>query len=264
MTAPRAPDDSSPPSLLRPRRHVGRSSKHPFFDEGPDRGTLLHSGLPRLMDERSDPNFRAIYGLLARRSGALDAAVSRIRLSGMDLRPEELRRLGRIRVLLTEVNALTLRSEAEASLADREKAGNLTNLLEMMESGVIEVRSAPLGGWAPDFSVFRRNGHPWMVLVGLHWFARPYPHGGPALASLHGPEAAARTGRRFEGLWRAAHDIGPAILHILHEAQARSGNRQREGSTSGSRNPGSGDPDCSSLDRTSSTHRPASQRFESS
>lgn len=229
MTAPRSPDDSSPPRLLRPRRHVGPSSKRPFFDGGPDRGSLLRSGLPRLMDERSDPNFRAVYGLLARRSGALDAAVSRIRLSGMDLRPEELRKLGRIRVLLTEVNAITLRSEAEASLADPDKEGNLTNLLTMMESGVIEVRSAPLAGWAPDFSVFRRNGHPWMVLVGLHWFARPYPHGGPALASLHGAEAASRTARRFEGLWRGAHDIGPAILHILQEARVRAG-RAHEGS----------------------------------
>ena len=183
------------------------------------------------MDERSDPNFRAVYGLLAGRSGALDAAVSRIRLSGLDLRPEELQKLTRIRVLLTEVNAMTLRSEAEASLADPEKAGNLTNLLHMMEAGVIEVRSAPLGGWAPDFSVFRRNGHPWMVLVGLHWFARPYPHGGPALASLHGPEAASRTGRRFERLWRGAHDISPAILHILQEARVRSG-RSRPGAAS--------------------------------
>ncbi len=221
MSRSSRPDDPALPKLLPRRRRSSAPALRPLVEGGNEGATLLCSGLPRLMDERSDPNFRAVYGLLARRSGGLDAAVSRIRLSGLDLRPDELRALGRIRVLLTEVNAITLRSEAEASLADPDKAGNLTNLLELMEAGTIEVRSAPLAGWAPDFSVFQRSGRPWMVLVGLHWFARPYPHGGPALASLHGAEAAGRTARRFEGLWRGAHDIGPAILHILQEARVR-------------------------------------------
>lgn len=214
---------------LVPRRRHHPPGPRPFFDEDDHRGSLLCAGLPRLMDERSEPNFRGVYGMLARRSGALDAAVSRIRLSGLDLRPEELRQLSRIRVLLTEVNAITLRSEAEASLADPDKAGNLTNILELMENGVIEVRSAPLAGWAPDFSVFRRNGRPWMVLVGLHWFARPYPHGGPALASLHGAESAGRISRRFQRLWRGSHDIGPALIHILQEARVRAGRDESPG-----------------------------------
>jgi len=223
MTSMPTPKESPSPKRVRPRRRCSSPGPRPFFERGGKRGSLLCAGLPRLLDERSEPNFRGVFGLLARRSGALDAAVSRIRLSGLDLRPEELQQLSRIRVLLTEVNAIALRSEAEASLADPDKAGNLTNVLKLMERRIIEVRSAPLAGWAPDFSVFRRNGHPWMVLVGLHWFARPYPHGGPALASLHGAEAAGRIARRFEGLWRGAHDIGPALLHILKEAKVRSG-----------------------------------------
>lgn len=217
---PSSRPEASPPRRTRsPQPPHTFPSTQPFFRR---EGTLLGSGLPQLIDERSDPNFRDVYGLLARRSGTLDAAVSRIRLSGLDLRPEELRKLERIRVLLTEVNAITLRSEAEACLADPNKVSNLANVVELMEKGVIAVRSAPLAGWAPDFSLFGRNGRPWMVLVGLHWFARPYPHGGPALASLHGPEAAGRTARRFSTLWRGAHDIGPAILHILRDARRRS------------------------------------------
>lgn len=226
MTASSHPEGPTTRPTRHPSDPKGFHSTRPFFR---GEGMLLQSGLPQLIDERSDPNFRDVYGLLARRSGTLDAAVSRIRLSGLDLRPEELRKLERIRVLLTEVNGLTLRSEAEACLADPNKASNLTNLVELMEKGIIAVRSAPLAGWAPDFSLFGRKGRPWMVLVGLHWFARPYPHGGPALASLHGPEAATRTARRFSTLWRGAHDIGPAVLHLLQEAGTRSGVRSDSG-----------------------------------
>lgn len=186
-------------------------------------GDLLGSGLPHLFDERSDPDFRAVFGLLARRAGSLDAAVAHIRITGLDLRPEELRSLDRIRVLLAGLNGVTLRSEAEATLADPAKASNLRNLVSLMEEGRIEVRSAPLAGWAPDFTVFHRKGRPWTLLVGPHWFARPYPHRGPALASLHGPGASARTAVRFSQLWLSGHDVGTPILDLLHDAERRTG-----------------------------------------
>lgn len=184
-------------------------------------GKLLTTGLPHLLDDRSRPDFRAVYGLLARRAGALDAAVGRIRLTGLDLRPEELRGIQRLRVLLSEVSALTLRSEAEAVLVDPGKAANLRYLVTLMDEGRIEVRAAPLGGWAPDFSVFHRKGVPWTLLIGLHWFARPFPHRGPALASVHGSRGAARAAARFTDLWNSAHDVGPAILSLLREAERR-------------------------------------------
>lgn len=186
-----------------------------------DPGKLLDSGLPHLLDDRSRPDFRTVYGTLARRAGALDAAVARIRLSGLNLRPDELRGVQRLRVLLSDVSGLTLRAEAEAVLLDPIKAGNLRHLVGLMDEGRIQVRSAPLGGWIPDFSVFHRNGRPWTVLVGLHWFARPFPHRGPALASLHGATAAGRAASRFTELWRSAHDVSPAILGLLHEAERR-------------------------------------------
>ena len=188
-----------------------------------DPGSLLTSGLPHLLDERSDPDFRSVFGLLVRRSAGIDTAVARIRLGGLDLRPSELNGVDRIRVLLAQVSALTLRSEAEATLVDPAKATNLENVVALVEEGRIEIRSAPLAGWSPDFTVFHRTGRAWTVLVGLHWFARPYPHRGPALASLHGPGAAARSARRFSELWATAHDIRPAILALLKKAERRSG-----------------------------------------
>lgn len=186
-----------------------------------DSPTLLSSGLPHFLDERSQPDFRAVFGLLARRSGRFDSAVARIRLAGLDLRPDELRGVDRIRVLLGQVNGLTLRSEAEAMLVDPVKATNLRNLVALIEAGRIEIRSAPLAGWSPDFTVFHRKGRPWTVLIGLHWFARPFPNRGPALASLHGAAASSRSSTRFGELWKKGHDIGPAILALLREADER-------------------------------------------
>lgn len=198
-------------------------SRRPRRLRDPDPSSLLSSGLPHLLDERSDPDFRDVFGLLARRCTGIDSAVARIRLSGLDLRPAELRGTEQIRVLLAQVSGLTLRSEAEAMLVDPVKGTNLRNLVSLIEAGRIEIRSAPLAGWSPDFTIFHRTGRPWTVLVGLHWFARPFPNRGPALASLHGAAAAWRSSQRFGELWTGGHDIRPAILALLREADRRTG-----------------------------------------
>ena len=57
------------------------------------------------------------------------------------------------------------------------------------------------------------------MLSGFHWFERPYPHRGPALASLHVGEAAARAAKRHHELWERAHDVGPTIWSILSKAR---------------------------------------------
>lgn len=198
-----------------------QDSKHDRRASPSRPGELLEHGLPHLLDERADPDFRRIFGLLARTANRLDSAVARIRLTGLDLKASEFERLERIRVLLAQVSALTLQSEADAVLADPDRAPNLKRLIHRLETEQIEVRSAPLAGWAPDFSIFRRNGHPWTLMVGLHWFARPYPHLGPALASVHGRAGAQVAADRFESLWKRAHDTRPAILAVLREAVRR-------------------------------------------
>lgn len=171
-----------------------------------------------LFDERGRPDFRDVFGALARRSGAIRTAVTRVRLTTVDLTPEELGGVQHFRVLVSEMNALRLEAEAHAVRHQRRRGPNLRLLTGLLESGVLEVRSAPLGGWSPDFTVFEEDGVPAWVLCGFHAFERPYPHRGPALASLHGPEGARLAARRFDDLWAGAHDVGPTLWTLLARA----------------------------------------------
>jgi hypothetical protein len=153
------------------------------------------------------------------RSVGLDVALTRIRLSTLDLGRSELDRVRSIRLLLAEINAVQLDSEAHGIMLREDKRETLHALSARLAEGLIEVRSAPLGGWSPDFSIFRDSTGPAALLIGPHWFERPFPHRGPAFAALHGPEAATRALRRFEETWEKAHDIGPAVQSILERAE---------------------------------------------
>ena len=175
--------------------------------------------LPRLLDERGRPDFRDVYGWLLSRSSRLDVGLTRIRLSTLDLVRGELDGVRSIRLLLAEVNAVQLDAEAHGVMLREEKREVLHALSDRLSRGIIEVRSAPLGGWSPDFSIFHDLEGPAAVVIGSHWFERPFPHRGPAFAALHGPEAAADANRRFEEAWERAHDIGLAVLSILERAE---------------------------------------------
>jgi hypothetical protein len=177
---------------------------------------------PRLIDERSRPGFRELFGRLTRRATALDVALTHLRLSTLDLSERELRSVHRIRLLLAEVSAVSLDAEAHALLHRGSTAANLRRLAALLSLGRIEVRSAPLGGWAPDFSIFRSDAGPSAALVGPHRFDRGPAHEGPLLASLHGAEGALRLAGRFAELWARGHDIAPAIAGILGRAERRS------------------------------------------
>jgi hypothetical protein len=185
----------------------------------------LFRGLPvetaTLFDERARPDFRDVFGSLAVQSTEVAVAVTRVRLSTVDLSQRELGSVQHFRVLIAEMNALRLDAEARAIQSDDKRAPNAERLRQLLESGILEVRSSPLAGWSPDFTVFTRHGGPIAVLVGFHSFERPYPHRGPALASLHGPVAAQLASRRHEEIWDRAHDVGPAIWSILSKARSR-------------------------------------------
>lgn len=175
--------------------------------------------LPRLLDERARPDFRDLYGWLLPRSTRLDVGLTRIRLSTLDLGRGELAGVRSIRLLLAEVNAVQLDAEAHGVMLRDEKRDVLHALSERLSGGIIEVRSAPLGGWSPDFSIFHDVHGPAAVLIGSHWFERPFAHRGPAFAALHGPEAATDAAKRFDEAWERAHDIGLAVLSILERAE---------------------------------------------
>lgn len=174
---------------------------------------------PGLFDERSDPDFRAVFGRLLRDATHVDVALNRIRLSTLDLEADEMEGLRRLRVLLAQVNATTLSAEAHGMLLGPRRGRTLRHLTDLLDQGVVQVRAAPLGGWSPDYTVFRGPEGARAVLLGLHWLERPFPHRGPALAGLHGPRGARLAGRRFDESWAQAHDIRPAIQGILQRAR---------------------------------------------
>ena len=174
-----------------------------------------------VFDERGRPDFRDVFGALATRSTDIATAVTRVRLSTVDLTPMEVGSLEHFRVLIAELSALRLDAEARALEADPKRAPNADMLRRLLETEKLEVRSSPLAGWSPDFTVFSGPGGPVAVLLGFHAFERPYPHRGPALAALHGAEAARLAARRHEEIWERAHDVGPAIWSILSKARSR-------------------------------------------
>jgi hypothetical protein len=175
-----------------------------------------------LLDERGRPDFRDAFGALAARASQILTAVTRVRLSTVDLRRHDLPALESMQVLVSEMSALSLDSEARGLMQMPHRAPNVRFLIGLLEEGRLEVRSAPLGGWAPDFTVFVEPEGPRAVLLGFHAFERPYPHRGPALASLHGGDGARLAAIRHRELWENAHDVGPALWSILSRAERRS------------------------------------------
>lgn len=192
----------------------------------------------QLLDERSHPDVRAVYGRLAAEAGELDAAVGRVRLGGMTLEEGELGSLSRIRLLMGEMNALTLSSEAEAMAADPLRTGRIRFLAGLLEEGRLEVRISPMAGWNPDFSIFtRRSGAAGRetpsnredepaesgatLLVGPHWFVRPYPHPGPAFVVILGGAPALMARNRFMEAWDRGHDVRTPLVSLIARALRR-------------------------------------------
>ena len=178
---------------------------------------------PALIDERSPIPFRTLFGRLLSSSTELDTAILRVRLSGVDLSERELAGLRRLRILVAEINAKTLEEEAFALFMDPGKRQTLGRIQGLLHGGRLELRSAPLAGWSPDFSVFSDPRGPRALFLGLHWMLRPFPHRGPAWLACFGPQEAHRAHQRFEELWEKAHEIGPAVLRLLERATTRWG-----------------------------------------
>ncbi|MDX1495269.1 MAG: hypothetical protein R3253_14480, partial [Longimicrobiales bacterium] len=123
MTAPARRDDDLPP-LFMPGL---RADPAIFFDE------------------RRRPDFRDVFVALARRSVNVAVAVTRVRLSTLELDESDLERVESLRVLVVELNALTLDAEARLIQSDPRRAARVGLFRSLLESGRLEVRSAPLG-----------------------------------------------------------------------------------------------------------------------
>ena len=148
----------------------------------------------------------------------------------LDLSETEIGRIDGMRLLLAQVSAVALDAEAHALLHRPDRAENLRRLAGLVRAGRIEVRSAPLAAWAPDFTVFATGAGPFAVVVGPHRFDRG-DLSRPTLASVHGREEATRTQRRFDEIWALGYDIRPAVTGILTRAEQDAPGTPPEGET---------------------------------
>ena len=178
------------------------------------------SGPHGLLDERGPETFRTRAGALLRAASRADFAVQRIRLGALDLTEEEVAGVRRCRVLLGHFDAGTLVDAAEGGAGGQADAERLRVLRSFLLSGRLEVRSAGMGGWSPDFSVFR--GAPGSTaLLGAHYFGDPYLFGGPSFTvEITDSGTIRRLSERFEELWRLGHDVLPAIRSVVESAHA--------------------------------------------
>lgn len=163
----------------------------------------------RLLDERSSPPLRAVIGRLMTEAETVDFAVARIRLANLDLSAAEIGGPRRCRVLLGQLDASTL-LDAEGARGDA-----LRRLADWTASGRLEVRSAGIGAWTPDFSLY---GGPRGAtsLLGAHYFGSPQLTVGPSFTVItERAETHALLRERFEALWDRSHDVLPAIIAVL-------------------------------------------------
>jgi hypothetical protein len=163
-----------------------------------------------LFDEHYDPPLRQTIGRLLATARTADFAIGHVRLATLDLTESEASGMEHCRVMVGHLDAAALVS-AGATPA------HFRFLLAFAQSGRLEIRTAPHHVWNPDFSVFR--GLPdggSAVLLGAHYFGRPYPMFGLAFTCfMTQPSAVRSCVRRFEGLWNAGYDVLPVVIETL-------------------------------------------------
>jgi hypothetical protein len=175
-----------------------------------------------LLDEAAMPPVRSVLTRLLASAGEADFAVSRVRLAAIDLSAAEAAAIGRCRFLLGRLEAEVLSDFSAGAGAD-----HLTALHALLRSGRIEIRSAGMHAWLPDFSIFRGvrgcTAPGALGIIGAHYFRQPPVTDGPSITCI----LAERQGvdilsRRFESLWNAAHDVQAAVLDTV-ERNLRAG-----------------------------------------
>ena len=171
----------------------------------------------RLLDEHSEPPLRGTIGRLLRASHTADVALSRIRLAALDLTPEEMRGPRRCRVLLGQLDASSLHDRPGGATRDGPAIGAL---LDWLASGRLEVRSAGIGGWNPDFSLYETGRGRRTALLGAHYFVDAGLAAGPLFTFVvEEPTPCDLLARRFEEVWARAHDVAPAIAEVLERVE---------------------------------------------
>jgi hypothetical protein len=186
----------------------------------------------RLIDERDDLPLRARIGQLLADADDVAFALARIRLAALDLGDRELGGLNRCRVLLGQLDASMLMDVGATGQLPASTSGGagttpaprpgspnaLRELLHFGASGRLEIRSAGLVGWSPDFAVVRRAAERTGVLGSIQ-FSNPELAVGPMFTMLlEDPDATLLLQRRFDEVWDRSHDVLPAIQTVLGRA----------------------------------------------
>lgn len=172
-----------------------------------------------LLDERARPPLRERIGRLLAGAEETAFALARVRLAVLDLGDDELDSLRRCRVLLGHMDASTL-LDAPGSANPRAPAPALGRLLRFAASGRLEVRSAGVAAWTPDFGVVQRGSEA-TGLLGAIQFGNPELLTGPTFTAITAdPEATTLLRLRFDQLWSRSHDVLPAIRQVLERAHA--------------------------------------------
>jgi hypothetical protein len=175
----------------------------------------------QVLDERDTPPLRTRLGGLLATATEAAFALGRVRLALLDLQEHELASLSRCRVLLGRLDAAMLLDAAEDPRG--EARPSLGPLLRFIDRGSLEVRSAGMVVWSPDFAWVSRPDHP-VTLLGAIRFGGAELNVGPGLTVSTTDHDVGRLVRsRFEELWEGAHDVLPAIRSVLEQAHGMDG-----------------------------------------
>jgi hypothetical protein len=170
-----------------------------------------------LIDDRSLPSLRQRIGALLGSCTRADIAVGHIRLAALDLTEPETRHVERCRILL---GRLEVRSLVDFGPDDDAATSRLSELLRFLESGRVEVRSAGIGAWTPDFSVYRGAPDGDACLIGSHYFREPAVEGATFTTFLTDAASVALALERFGELWQRSHDVYEPVLTAVARRQS--------------------------------------------
>ena len=164
-----------------------------------------------VLTETGEPSLRYVIGALLARSHSADFAIANIRLAHIDIGAAEIQNV-RMRILVGRFEA--------AHTSDPVLAGRMEGLAALIRSGTVQLRSAGMGTWLPDFSVYRLESGcapRAACLVGAHYFSAP-PCSGPSLTSVHTDAHSVGTvAARFNELWEMGHDVGAVIAQAMQQ-----------------------------------------------
>jgi len=170
-----------------------------------------------LIDDASQPSLRVYIGRLLSTCARADIAVGHVRLSALDLAGDETRGIQQCRILLGRLEARAL---TDFGFVDERSDERLYGLLEFLGSGRVEIRSAGLGAWSPDFSIYRglsATAHDGACLIGAHYFRDPVTNGPSFTALLDDADSVARALTRFEALWERSHDVLEPVIAAIRQ-----------------------------------------------